>query len=331
MAISTLAVRLARPAIGRDHCAQDPKKEEQKPDVNDPQAVVTDAAVRVQPMDPDEKGHWIVMAGYNELGSPCFSRDGRWVAFDAYKEGYNNGRPEAWIARSDGTGLKKLTNGATPRWSPDGKRLLLIRGSEVEANGEPDIYLIKPDGTDERKLSHGRWPDWSPDGKKIAFSRGGLPGGGAKFGAAVSISNADGSDEKYIAEGDCPSWSPDGKKIACCFREEEAPPRIRVVELETGEAKTIGNGWFRANWMPDGKALVANGFFGRRGNGEALGRRACWGSRTFVHGIPRRCLAVPVVGRAIPRLRRPASEKGWWSVRDLQNASLRTNSPDGAY
>lgn len=242
--------------------AQDPKKDEQKPGLNDPELAVEEEAIRVQPIDPDKKGCWIPMAGYNELGSPCFSRDGRWVAFDAYKEGYNNGRPEAWIARSDGTGLKKLTNGAVPRWSPDGKRLLFIRGSEVEPNGEPDIYVIKPDGTDERKLSHGRWPDWSPDGKKIAFSRGGLPGGGAKIGAAVSMSNADGSDEKYIAEGDCPSWSPDGKKIAFCFRQEETPPEIRVVDLKTNEARTIGIGWFRANWMPDGKGVVANGRIG---------------------------------------------------------------------
>ncbi len=182
--------------------AQDPKKDEHKPHLKDPVVVVADEAVRIQPTDPDEKGHWIVMAGYNELGSPCFSRAGRWVEFDAYKEGYNNGRPEAWIARSGGTGLKKLTNGATPRWSPDGKRLPFIRESEVEANGEPDIYVIKPDGTDERKLRPGRWPEWSPDGKKIAFSRGKLPGGGAQVGAEVFICNADGSNDKFIAEGD---------------------------------------------------------------------------------------------------------------------------------
>ncbi len=221
---------------------------------------ITPHTIRVQPMDPDEKGYWIVMPGYSELGSPCFSRDGLWVAFDAYKEGYNNSRPEVWITRRDGTGLKKLTNGATPRWSPDGKRLLFIRGSENEPNQEADIYVIKSDGTGEQKLRPGRWPEWSPDGKQIAFSRGGLAGGGAKVGAVVFICNADGKGDKGIAQGDCPSWSPDGKKIACCFREGDNPPEIRVLDLQTDETKRLGIGWYRANWMPDGKAVVANGF-----------------------------------------------------------------------
>ena len=225
---------------------------------------ITPHTIRVQPMDPDEKGQWIMMPGYSELGSPCFSRDGLWVAFDAYKEGYNNGRPEVWIARHDGTSLKKLTNGATPRWSPTGKRLLFIRRNDNALNQEPDIYLIRSDGTGEQKLRPGRWPEWSPDGKQIAFSRGGLPGGGAKVGAEIFISKADGIGEKVIAQGDCPSWSPDGKKIACCFREGDNRPKIRVVDLQTNETKTLGIGWFRANWMPDGKALVASGIIAGR-------------------------------------------------------------------
>jgi Tol biopolymer transport system component len=243
--------------------AQDPKDDERKPAASGREVVATDLAVRVQPMDPDEKGHWIAMPGHAELGSPCFSRDGRWVVFDSYKEGYNNSRPEAWIARRDGTGLKKLTNGATPRWSPDGKRLLVVRRTETEPNQEPDIYVINADGTGERKLKHGRWPEWSPDGRGIAFSRGGLPGGGAKIGAEICICDADGTGDKVIAEGDCPSWSPDGKRIAFCFKEGENRPRICLVDLQTRETKSLSIGWFRANWMPDGKALVANGVAGR--------------------------------------------------------------------
>ena len=242
--------------------AQEAKKTDRDQDAVDPELAITPHTIRVQPMDPDEKGHWIAMPGYAELGSPCFSRDGLWIAFDAYKQGYNNSGPEAWIARRDGTGQKKLTNGATPRWSPDGKRLLFMRGSENAAIEEPDIYTIRADGTDEKKLMTGRWPEWSPDGKQIACSRGGLRGGGAKVGAELFICAADGTGAKNIGLGDCPSWSPDGKKIAYCFKDVNTPPEIQVVDIESKETKTLGIGWFRANWIPDGKAVVADGFAG---------------------------------------------------------------------
>ncbi len=244
--------------------AQEPKKTGRDREAVDPRLAITPHTIRVQPMDPDQKGDWIIMPGYAELGSPCFSRDGLSIAFDAYKEGYNNSGPEAWIVNRDGTGPKKLTNGATPRWSPDGKRLLFIRGSENAAVEEPDIYTIRADGTGEKKLMTGRWPEWSPDGKQIACSRGGLRGGGAKVGAELFICAADGTGAKSLGLGDCPSWSPDGKKIAYCFRDVNTRPEIRVIDIDSMETKTLGIGWFRANWMPDSKAVVANTFAGRR-------------------------------------------------------------------
>jgi Tol biopolymer transport system component len=247
--------------------AQDAQPKARRPERAGPGVVITPHTIRVQPTDPDGRGHWITMPGYGELGSPCFSRNGRWVAFDAYKEGFDNSHPECWVARWDGTGLRKLADGATPRWSPDGQRLLFIRGVETDPKQEPDVYVIKPDGTGERKLGPGRWPDWSPDGRRIVFSRGGRPGGGAKVGATVYILDADGLDRKALCDGDCPSWSPDGKSIASCFREPDQPPMIRVIDLETKEVKTLGIGWFRANWMPDGKTVVANGPAGFEGVG----------------------------------------------------------------
>jgi Tol biopolymer transport system component len=240
--------------------AQDGKKAHQETRDDEPALVITPHTIRVQATDPHGRGYWIVMPGFSELGSPTFSRDGLQVAFDAYKQGYNNSRPECWTARRDGTALARLTTGATPRWSPDGKQLLFVRGSDTRPQQEPDIYIINADGTGERKLRAGRWPDWSPDGKRIAFSQGGIPTGGARVGARVFICDAQGAGSREIAAGDCPSWSPDGKSIACCYREANRPPRIRIVDVETKRARTAGVGWFRANWMPDGKFVVANGF-----------------------------------------------------------------------
>lgn len=117
--------------------AQDGEKDNAEPPASDPASsqkhgdepdlAITPNTIRIQSVDSPKEGSWVVMAGFNELGSPCFSRDGNWIAFDGYKEGFNNSSAESWIARRDGQDVTHLANGATPRWSPDGKQLLFVR------------------------------------------------------------------------------------------------------------------------------------------------------------------------------------------------------------
>lgn len=220
---------------------------------------LTPNTIRIQSIESPERGTWVVLPDFSELGSPSFSRDGEWIAFDAYKEGFNHSRAECWIARRDGRDLTRLAYGATPRFSPDGKRLLFVREAVNDRSAPEGIYVINRDGTGERRLCAGRWPDWSPDGKAIVFSAGGEETGGARIGASVYIANADGAERNKIAEGDCPSWSPDGTKIAYCVRTADEPPVIRVYFLRENTDVTLGIGWFRANWWSDSKSVVANG------------------------------------------------------------------------
>jgi hypothetical protein len=56
------------------------------------QDVITPNTIRIQSLEEPEKGAWVVMPGFSELGSPTFSRDAQWIAFDAYKEGFSNSR-----------------------------------------------------------------------------------------------------------------------------------------------------------------------------------------------------------------------------------------------
>src|SRR5215831_16444480 len=70
-------------------------------DADEPDLVITPNTIRIQSLDDPTKGQWVTMPGFSELGSPTFSRDGRWIAFDAYKEGFNNSSAECWIARRD--------------------------------------------------------------------------------------------------------------------------------------------------------------------------------------------------------------------------------------
>jgi Tol biopolymer transport system component len=219
--------------------------------------------VRVQSIDDPKQGYWVAMPGFQELGSPSFSKDGEWIAFDAYKDGYDNSPSECWVARKDGRDITRLAIGATPRWSPDGKQLLFMRDAVNDPSREPGIFIINRDGTGTRRVGDGRWPDWSPDGKSIVFSLGGRrgPWGGSRIMSRVYTASADGSGRKEIADGDSPTWSPDGKKIACIQQDPAFPaPIIRVVDLESDDQRFLGYGWFRANWSPDGKALASLGY-----------------------------------------------------------------------
>ena len=232
-------------------------------DADEPDLVITPNTIRIQSLDEPTKGQWVAMPGFSELGSPTFSRDGQWIAFDAYKEGFNNSSAECWIARRDGRDLKRLAFGATPRFSPDGERLLFVRERVNDLRRQEGIYIINRDGSGEKRIGPGRWPDWSPDGKRIVFSLGGEETGGARIGATICIANADGSDRADLAEGDCPSWSPDGEKIAYCYRDPGRPPMIQVYDIRENAVANLGPGWYRANWMPDSKTVVTNGVNGR--------------------------------------------------------------------
>ncbi len=219
--------------------------------------------LRFQPLRDGSRGRDIIkLRQYDHIGSPSCSRDGEWVAFDAYKvaSGEMVSTPECWVVRVDGTGLRKFAEGSVPRWSPDGKRLLFMREGQREPDKDLGIFMIDRGGTGERRIGPGRWPDWSPDGKRIAFSIGGAAGGGAREMARIYVSQVDGSDRRSVCDGDCPSWSPDGEKIACCLVDRaHAAPQIRVVELGTGRNVIVGAGWFRPVWSPDGNTLVCNG------------------------------------------------------------------------
>jgi Tol biopolymer transport system component len=225
----------------------------------EPQVV---SSLRVEPLWGAETGVWIDLVGYQEIGSPTFSPDGMWIAFDAREKGFYGSDAEVWIVGRKGNDLRKLVVGATPRWSPDGKHLLFKRERSAEPTAKLGVFVIDQDGRNEKWICEGRWPDWAPDGKHIAFSRTSskVLHGGVKPQSQIYIAGADGSDTRLICDGDGPSWSPDGKMLACCQRDPAyRAPIVRIVDMESKQQTIIGYGWFRANWLPDGKSVVANG------------------------------------------------------------------------
>jgi Tol biopolymer transport system component len=187
--------------------------------------------------------------------SPTWSPDGRQIAYYWGSAGIYDDYIR--IAKSDGSGDQKLTNGFDPAWSPDGKEIIFVR--------DHDLFKIDLDTKKVTKLTESKdfsnsSPAWSPDGKWIAY----LAIKDASFSSAdLYLMSSDGSESHRINCMDVTpgfsriSWSPDGKEIA--FRSNEDCGNICVVDIETGKTKCLTNTMadhMSPDWSPDGEWIV---------------------------------------------------------------------------
>jgi Tol biopolymer transport system component len=102
--------------------------------------------------------------------APSFSPDGKWLAFNSARSGYE----EIWISRADGSESRQVTHfnsglASSPRWSPDGQRIAF----DATIDSNRDIYVVRGDGgvpqRITRELSSEGQPSWSHDGRWIYF------------------------------------------------------------------------------------------------------------------------------------------------------------------
>jgi TolB protein len=129
--------------------------------------------------------------GYD--GGPVFSRDGSKMVWRAYRPDTpekvasyrallkdNLTTPmkmELWIADSDGSHQKQLTNfgcaSFAPTFTVDGKKILFSSNKDKCDGRQFELYMINPDGTGLEQVTHfggfTSFPEFSPDGKKVVF------------------------------------------------------------------------------------------------------------------------------------------------------------------
>ncbi|HSP89128.1 MAG TPA: hypothetical protein VLN45_13410 [Ignavibacteriaceae bacterium] len=119
------------------------------------------------------------------FGDPCFSPDGKQIAF-SYKKNKRDRltHEELFLMNDDGTGMIQLTHypednpsakeygyraGAT-RWHPTENFITYIS----KQDGKYSIFAVTPDGKMQWKLTDNKlaegWHDWSPDGKWLVFN-----------------------------------------------------------------------------------------------------------------------------------------------------------------
>ena len=112
---------------------------------------------------------WLT-TGSRAWSNPDPSADGQWVAFYSSPPEEN-----IHIVRTDGTGLRQLTNEPTiidrvPRWSPDGDWVAYFSNR----SGTYQVWKIRRDGSDLQQLTEAdddvRYPTWAPDGARMAIT-----------------------------------------------------------------------------------------------------------------------------------------------------------------
>lgn len=155
--------------------------------------------------------------------NPCYSPDGRWIAFSSNR----HGQYDVFVTASYGGKPKRLTFDAAPDmvvgWSSDGKSVLFTSSRNPGYPPAPELFSVPVDGGRETKLPFREGKDvaYAPGGGLAAFVRG--PGTWYRKSYRGSsnddiwLAAADGSNVRQITtfngQDTSPMWSADGKKL----------------------------------------------------------------------------------------------------------------------
>lgn len=105
--------------------------------------------------------------------NPCFSPDGKWIAFNSNRSGIQ----AVYVVSVDGGSPRRLTWHPSPAsvcgWSPDGKRILYSTTRDNAPTPIARLWTVSPDGGPSVALTN-QWSadgSFSPDGSRIVIDR----------------------------------------------------------------------------------------------------------------------------------------------------------------
>jgi TolB protein len=113
--------------------------------------------------------------GFGSAQDPAYSPDGRLIAYDYRKPGFQN--REIFVMNADGTGIRAVTklggSSGLPAWSPDGKTLAFQSNASLD---HYEVFRVAVDGTQVHQVTSSGidaiQPSYTPEGN-IGFARDG--------------------------------------------------------------------------------------------------------------------------------------------------------------
>ncbi len=187
--------------------------------------------------------------GYT-CGSPDWSPDGKFVAYDTWPAGEPLQNSQIAVVRADGTHRRLIGPGAMPSWSPDGTQIVCHT-----YGNSPSIVVMNADGSGRETIAtHWGSPRWSPRGNRIASI---LNGNIALFDLATGHEHQILHGPYYARQGF--AISPDGLRF--CFGNENDGIAVATLDKHTMAASVrvlaMAGICHCASWAPDGKHIVA--------------------------------------------------------------------------
>ena len=158
--------------------------------------------------------------GFASATFPCWSPDGKWVAFAAFDASGRN--PMIRVAPASGGPSTAVASGTTPTWSRDGSKIAYVASGRADfatdwsSLGRNDerveaVTLRGSKAGEVETLAKGIWPKWSPTDDRLAFV------GRAESNWDVYVRSPDGLGLVRLTDDPAldtqPVWTLDGRSI----------------------------------------------------------------------------------------------------------------------